>query len=48
MLQLRKTLELIEKHNSAKYARSDYFATIAKGSLFYFAIDGKETGRFLL
>lgn len=48
MLQLRETLELIEKHYSAQYARSNYFATITKGTLFSFAIDGKETGSFTL
>lgn len=48
MLQLRETLELIEKHYSAKYVHSDYFAAIAKGTLFSFAIDGKETGSFTL
>lgn len=48
MLQLRETLELIEKHYSAEYAHSDYFAAIAKGTLFSFAIDGKETGSFML
>ena len=48
MLQLRETLELIEKHYSAEYARTDYFSAIAKGTLFSFAIDGKETGSFAL
>ena len=48
MLQLRETLELIEKHYSAQYARSNYFAAITKGTLFSFAIDGKETGSFTL
>lgn len=48
MLQLRETLELIEKHYSTEYVRSDYFAAIAKGTLFSFAIDGKETGSFTL
>lgn len=48
MLQLRETLELIEKHYCAQYARSDHFAAIAKGTLFSFAIDGKETGSFTL
>ena len=48
MLQLRETLELIEKHYSAQYARSDYFAAITKGTLFSFAINGKEIGSFTL
>lgn len=48
MLQLRETLELISKHYSAQHARSGYFAAIAKGILFSFAIDGKETGSFTI
>ena len=48
MLQLRETLDLIEKHYSAQYARSNYFAAITKGTLFAFAIDSKETGSFTL
>ena len=48
MLQLRETLDLIEKHYSAQYARSDYFAAITKGTLFSFAIDSKETGSLIL
>ena len=48
MLQLRETLELIEKHYSEAYARSGYFAAVCKGTLFSIAIDGKETGSFTL
>lgn len=48
MLQLKETLELIEKHYSKGYARSGYFAAITKGTLFAFAIDSKENGSFLL
>lgn len=48
MLQLRETLEIIEKHYSTEYDRTGYFAAIAKGTLFSFAIDGKETGSFTL
>ena len=48
MMQLKETLELIEKHYRAEYTHSDYFAAIAKGTLFSFAIDGKETGSFTL
>jgi hypothetical protein len=48
MLQLRETLDLIEKNYSAEYTHSGYFAAIAKGTLFSFAIDGKETGSFVL
>ena len=48
MLQLRETLEIIEKHYSDEYERTGYFAAISKGTLFAFAIDGKETGSFEL
>lgn len=48
MLQLRETLELIEKHYADEYAQSGYFAAIVKGVLFTLAIDGKETGGFTL
>ena len=48
MLQLRETLELIEKHYAAEHTSTDYFAAVAKGTLFSFAIDGKETGSFTL
>ena len=46
MLQLRETLDLIEKHYADEYAQSRYFAAIVKGVLFTLAIDGKETGNF--
>ena len=48
MLQLRETLELIEKHYADEYERTGYFAAMNKGTLFAFAIDGKETGSFTL
>lgn len=48
MLQLRETLGRIEKQYAKEYAASDYFAAIAKGTLFDFAIAGKEKGRFTL
>lgn len=48
MLQLRETLELIEKHYSSEYERTGYFAAIAMGTLVAFAVDGKETGKFEL
>ena len=48
MLQLRETLELIEKHYAAEFDRTGYFAAVNKGTLFAFAIDGKETGSFTL
>lgn len=48
MLQLKEMLELIEKHYADEYERTGYFAAINKGTLFTFAIDGKETGSFTL
>lgn len=48
MLQLKETLELIEKHYADEYKQAGYFAAINKGTLFAFAIDGKETGSFTL
>lgn len=48
MLQLRETLEHIGKHYAAQYEASAYFAAVTKTTLFEFAIDGKETGSFVL
>ena len=48
MLQLKETLELIGKHYEDEYERTGYFAAINKGTLFAFAIDGKDTGSFTL
>ena len=48
MLQLKETLELISKHYEDEYECTGYFAAISKGTLFGFAIDGKETGGFIL
>lgn len=48
MLQLRETLDLIEKHYEDEFLRTDYFAAINKSTLFNFAIDGKENGSFSL
>ena len=46
MMQLKETLELIEKHYTDLH--SGYFAAIVKGDLFRFAIDSKESGSFVL
>jgi uncharacterized Zn finger protein len=48
MLQLKETLELIGKHYQEAYERTEYFAAICKGTLFSFAIDSRENGRFIL
>ena len=48
MLQLRETLRLITKHYENEYKQNGYFAAIAKGTLFLFAIYEKETGTLTL
>lgn len=48
MLQLKETLTIIEKQYAAEYEQTGYFAAVHKGTLFQFAIDGKDTGRFVL
>ena len=48
MLQLRETLEIIDKHYAEQFERTGYFAAINKGTLFAFAVDSKETGSFTL
>ena len=47
MLQLRETLDLIEKHYADEYERSDYFAAITKGAFFTYVVDSKESGSLL-
>ena len=48
MLQLKETLAQIAQNGADEFARTGYFAAINKGTLFAFAIDGKETGEFTL
>ena len=48
MLQLRETLELIEKNYPAQLEATQYFAAVCKGTLLNFALDGKETGSIVL
>lgn len=48
MLQLRETLELIEKNYADEYNRTDYFAAVNKWTLFAFAIEGKGSGSLTL
>lgn len=48
MLQLRETLEFIEKNYEEEYKRTGYFAAINKATLFTFAINNKETGSLVL
>jgi hypothetical protein len=46
MMQLKETLELIEKHYADLH--HGYFAAVVKGDMFQFAIDSHETGSFTL
>lgn len=48
MLQLRETLEIIEKNYKDEYERSGYFAAVDKNTLIAFAVGSKETGNFTL
>ena len=48
MLQLRETMDIIDMHYAEQYEHTGYFAAINKGTLFAFAIDGKEAGSFTL
>ncbi len=48
MLQLRETLELIEKYYANEWENSNSFASVCKSDLFAYAIDGKETGTVVL
>ncbi|MBE6995527.1 MAG: hypothetical protein E7429_02170 [Ruminococcaceae bacterium] len=48
MLQLRDTLDYIEKHYADAYERTGYFAAVAKSTLFFFAMDGSDAGSFTL
>ena len=48
LLQLQETLALVEKNYAGEYGHSEYFAAIAKGILFAFAVDGKDNGSFSL
>ncbi len=48
MLQLRETLELIEKNYKSQYEQAQYFAAISKSTLFNYVISSKESGTFTL
>ena len=48
MLQLKETLGIIEKNYSKLYEESQFFATVYKGTLLNFAVDGKDTGSIVL
>lgn len=48
MLQLKETLDIIQKEYAEKIKNSNCFTAVQKGVLFAFAIDGKEGGSFVL
>lgn len=48
MLQLRETLDMIEKYYQDEFQKMGYFAAVAKETLFAFVVDMKETGKFVL
>ena len=48
MLQLRETLEIIDNQYAEEYSRTGYFAAVHKGTLFAFAVDGKDSGSLVL
>lgn len=48
LLQLRETLDLIEQHYADEYERTGCFTAVDKGTLFSFAVDGKEDICFTL
>ena len=48
MLQLSETMETIQRYYEDEYERTDYFAAVCKGTLFAYAIDGRENGSFTL
>ena len=48
MLQLKETLENIEKNYAEEYENSSYFAAVNKATLFEFAVSNKDSGTFTL
>ena len=48
MLQLRETLECIEKSYADEYARTGYFAAVGKDAFFTFAVGAKKSGTITL
>lgn len=48
MLQLKETLDRIDKNYGQLYARTGYFAAVDRASFFRFAIDTQEVGSFTL
>ena len=48
MLQLKELLDKIGKQYSVQYEQSNYFAAVCKGTLFDFAMGGRENGGITL
>lgn len=48
MLQLRETLDVIEKHYAPEYEKSGSFAAILKSALFSYVVDNRKTGTITL
>ena len=48
MLQLRETLDEIEKSYALEFKRTEYFAAICKGTLFSFAVADNDTGSLVI
>lgn len=48
LMQLRETLEWIEKHYAKEYEDTGYFATICKGTLFSYTAKDGEAGKIVL
>ena len=48
MLQLRETLDMVEKYYRDEFQKTGSFAAVAKGTLLAFVVDKKETGGFVL
>ena len=46
MLQLRETLEMIQKNYDDQYARTGYFAALSKSAFMAYVLDHTETGTF--
>lgn len=48
LLQLKETLDIVEKHYAEAYAESDYFAAVEIGTLLTYAINPNETASVTL
>lgn len=46
MLQLRETLDMLQKHYSDQYEKSEYFAALSKSAFLKYVLGHSETGTF--